>query len=92
MRYRNDSSRDSRSPGWRATRPTSAVFRMRPVVLLIGAAIISYGLYRHFSATVADTSAATDIRMPITNAPLEPDRPDLIGEPRIDESHLEDGR
>jgi hypothetical protein len=70
---------------WRVSRLNSAIIRVWPLLLLAGAAVIAYGVYTRVSEHGDVPEAASDIRVPITNAPLEPDRPDLIGEPRIDE-------
>lgn len=85
MAFRRNPITRSGDPGRQKFRLLAAAVRVRPVILLIGAAIIGWGIYSHWKQRTEAVDAASDIRMPITNAPLEPDRPDLIGEPRIDE-------
>ena len=85
MRHHQHPFQESGGLGWHVFRLLTIFFRLRSLILLAGAAVISYGIYSHFKVRTTAPQSATDIRMPIANAPLEPDRPDLIGEPRIDE-------
>ena len=72
-------------PRWQVFRLFSATVRYRLLILLAGATVIGYGIISFFQDGSEETQAVPDIRMPVANTPLEPDRPDLIGEPRIDE-------
>ena len=85
MGHRQNPIHESSGLAWHIFRLVSGVIRFRPLILLAGAAVISYGIYNHFKEQAAAPHTPAEIRMPITNAPLEPDRPVLIGEPRIDE-------
>jgi len=54
-------------------------------LVLLTAAGIAY-----FSEQSAPVTALPDTRIPVTNPPVEPDRPDLFSEPRIEDSPEQD--
>lgn len=85
MDHRHNSIRESGRIGWFFFRLAPAIGRLRPLILLAGAVAICYGIYQQFQAQETVHQAMPNMRMPVTNSPLEPDRPDLLGEPRIDE-------
>ena len=59
----------------------------RPLYSIVLMVIISGAIYAKFRSGEAPTSSPTENapRIPATNPLLEPNRPDLIGEPRIDD-------
>mgnify|MGYP001814082913 CR=1 FL=1 len=63
----------------------SAVDRRWPALLLVCLLALSYVVTGQFQRTEPEAGVETDYRAPVANPVLEPDRPDLIGEPRIDE-------
>jgi len=74
------------TPGWRLFRLLNLAIRLRPALLLLGAGIVAYGFYQHFAVGGSSPpSHVEELRIPVANPVLEPDRPDLLGEPRIDE-------
>jgi hypothetical protein len=54
-------------------------------LLLICLLASSYVVTAQFQRAEPGTGVETNYRAPVANPVLEPDRPDLIGEPRIDE-------
>ena len=73
------------SPNGRVLRLLAAIGGVRALILLIGTAIFGYGIYQYIQLQEISSESPPEFRMPVTNSPLEPDRPDLLGEPRIDE-------
>ena len=55
--------------------------RLLSALILLVLFTLSILVYRDFTIE-QDPEESEDYRMPLTNPPLEPDRPDLIGEPR----------
>ena len=55
--------------------------RLFAVFVLVLLMILSVLAYRD-STIEQDAEETEDYRIPVTNPPLEPDRPDLIGEPQ----------
>lgn len=85
MEHRRNSISESHGATWHVSRLVTGIGRVRLLIVLVGAAIIGYGIYQNFQLQKSADESPLEVRMPITNSPLEPDRPDLIGEPRIDE-------
>jgi hypothetical protein len=54
-------------------------------LLLISLLALSYVVTAQFQLVEPEPGVETDYRAPVANPVLEPDRPDLIGEPRIDQ-------
>jgi len=46
---------------------------------------IGFGIYRYLETSEPQAVSENTPRIPIANPTLEPDRPDLIGEPRPDQ-------
>ena len=65
------------------------VFRyafQRPLYTIVLMVIISGAIYANFRSGEASSPLTENVpRVPVTNPLLEPNRPDLIGEPRIDD-------
>ena len=59
--------------------------RLGPAIILIVFLALGYVAAGQLAAETPSTPAASEIRMPVANPLLEPDRPDLLGEPRIDD-------
>ena len=71
--------------GKSADRLTQATNRFTLALVLVALAALGFEIYRYFEDQ--DRNEVTyDVRMPVANPILEEDRPDLIGEPRIDEN------
>ena len=68
-----------------ARRLAEATNRFTLATVLLVLAALAFEAYRFFDARDRATAAATDFRMPVANPPVEPTRPDLFEEPRIDE-------
>jgi hypothetical protein len=47
--------------------------------------VLSYVVTGQYQRAEPDPDVESGYRAPVANSELEPDRPDLIGEPRIDE-------
>ena len=53
---------------------------------LMGVVILGFWLAEtNVQEPTATPPGQVDMRMPVSDVPLEPDRPDLIGEPRIND-------
>jgi len=48
-------------------------------------AALGYGAYTRLETRESSANPEDILHMPVANPPNDPDRPDLIGEPRIDE-------
>lgn len=81
----SDLRKDGREPGELVKWPSYRANRLRTAIILAAVAAMGFGLYRHFE--VANEPAKPESRpyMPIADPPVDPNRPDLIGEPRIGE-------
>lgn len=55
------------------------------VVALIALLATAILLHRQFPDVDLQAVPDSDRQMPVSNPPLDPNRPDLIGEPRIEE-------
>jgi len=71
-----------------ADRLTRATNRFTLALVLVALAALGFEIYKYFDDRDRNEATA-DFRMPTANPILEEDRPDLIGEPRIDESEGE---
>ena len=63
----------------------AAVDRRWPAALLVCLLALSYFVAGQYQRAEPEPAVGSDYRAPVPNPELEPDRPDLIGEPRIDE-------
>ena len=68
-----------------ADRLTQATNRFTLAIVLVALAALGFEIYRYFDDQDRN-EVTTDYRMPTANPILEEDRPDLIGEPKIDEN------
>jgi hypothetical protein len=64
---------------------TPGTRRLWPAIILVVFLALGYVAAGQHAAETPGMPAASEIRMPVANPPLEPDRPDLLGEPRIDD-------
>jgi hypothetical protein len=80
-----DSIQEETASGWHFFRVPAVFIRPWTAIVLFGMAFVAYSVYRHVFADAALPTAVQELRMPVANPELEPERPDLIGEPRIDE-------
>ena len=80
-----DPIQEKATPGWYFFRIPAFFVRLRTVILLAGMTIVAYTVYRHVITDAPPPADVQELRMPVANPLLEPERPDLIGEPRIDE-------
>lgn len=62
----------------------SANNQTRLVLILVALAALGFAASNFFGHQGQET-AVPDYRLPVANPPVEPDRPDLLEEPRIDE-------
>lgn len=46
--------------------------------------LLGLWIYHYFANPEQKPAAPTELRLPATNPPIEPDRPDLLEEPRIE--------
>lgn len=67
-----------------ADRLTRAMNRFTVALVLVALAALGFEIYKYFDDRDRN-EVTSDFRMPTANPILEEDRPDLIGEPRIDE-------
>jgi hypothetical protein len=82
--FRKSASTQSRPAGARSTPGNGRRQRLVIGILLLGVIIFATGKYLR-AAAEKPAGDIPEYRMPVANPVLEPDRPDLIGEPRIDE-------
>ena len=68
-----------------ADRLSKATNRFTLALVLVACAALAFEIYKYFDAQNRAV-VTSDFRMPVANPILEEDRPDLIGEPRIDEN------
>ena len=71
--------------GESADRLAKATNRFTLALVLVALAALGFEIYKYFDIRDRD-EVSSDFRMPVANPILEEDRPDLIGEPRIDEN------
>lgn len=71
--------------GKSADRLATATNRFTLALVLVALAALGFELYKYFDVRPTDQTVRSDYRMPVANPPLEPERPDLIEEPKIDE-------
>ena len=67
-----------------ANRLTQATNRFTVALVLVALAALGFEIYKYFDDQNRD-ELSSEYRMPTANPILEEDRPDLIGEPKIDE-------
>jgi hypothetical protein len=60
-------------------------YRLVIVAVLVALAALGFEFQQNPETPGRLTAPENDFRLPVANPPLEIDRPDLIGEPRIDE-------
>jgi len=58
--------------------------RQKTAIVMLVLTALGVGIYGYLETSEPLAVSENDLRMPIANPPLEPERPDLIGEPRID--------
>ena len=66
----------------------SATHQFRLVLVLVAVAALGVAAFKYFDHLAQDPAqepVPPDYRLPVANPPVEPDRPDLLEEPRIDE-------
>jgi len=51
-------------------------------VIVAGFAVIVFGLYQYFDPANQPATAENPLYMPVTDPPVDPNRPDLFGEQR----------
>ena len=68
-----------------ADRLTKATNRFTLALVLVALAALGFEVYKYFDVRDREQQASTGFRMPVANPPLEPDRPDLIEEPKIED-------
>lgn len=59
-------------------------------IILVVLFVLGQQVLEQLTASESPASATENLRVPVAHPPLEPDRPDLIGEPAIDEGFHED--
>jgi hypothetical protein len=80
-----DSIQEKTAPARRVFRVPAIFIRPWTAIVLLGMAFVAYSVYLHVFADATLPTDAQELRLPVANPALEPERPDLIGEPRIDE-------
>ena len=68
-----------------AERLASATRRFTVAVVLLAVAALGFEIYKYLDDCPPEQQLSSDVRMPVANPPVEPSRPDLFEEPRIDE-------
>ena len=63
----------------------SATRRITLLGVLVALAALGFGLFEYASDRGNEGQLHADYRTPVANPPVEPDRPDLLEEPRIDD-------
>lgn len=66
-------------------RSLSAAARFRLAVVLAIILLAGFVVFRAVVGPSEEHQAEEDLRVPVANPPAEPDRPDLLQEPKIDE-------
>jgi len=59
--------------------------RQTVAIVMLVLSVIGFGIYGYLETPEPRAVSGNTPRIPIANPALEPDRPDLIGEPRLDE-------
>lgn len=59
--------------------------KLKWTMIVFALVVLGVAGYRAAKSPTEMGVPANELRMPVANPPLEPDRPDLIGEPRFDE-------
>lgn len=59
--------------------------RQTAAIVMLVLTAIGFGIYSYLETSEPHAVLENTPRIPIANPILEPDRPDLIGEPRLDE-------
>jgi hypothetical protein len=70
------------NPDWKASRRSN---RRKATLVVAVLAALGYGAYTRLETRESSANPEDILHMPVANPPNDPDRPDLIGEPRIDE-------
>ena len=60
------------------------------IVLVLTLLALAIGLYRQYDLSIPEQHQPTPIRMPVGKPLLEPDRPDLLGDPGIADEEKDD--
>lgn len=68
-----------------ADRLANATNRFTIALVVVALAALGFEIFKYFDVRSAEQAVTADYRLPVANPPLEPDRPDLIEEPRIEE-------
>ena len=63
----------------------SAIRRIMRLIVLFALAVVAFMLIEYVNDRSDERQLQAGYRVPEANPPLEPDRPDLFEEPRIDE-------
>jgi hypothetical protein len=63
----------------------STTKRFRLVLALVAVAALGFVVFVYIDYRGDESRLHTDDRMPVANPPVEPNRPDLLEEPRIEE-------
>ena len=68
-----------------ADRLASATNRFTLALALIALAALAFEVYKYFDARKRELLLPSQLQMPVANPPVDPNRPDLFEEPRIEE-------
>ena len=68
-----------------ADRLAKAANRFTLALLLVALLALAFEVFRYFDMREREQTALSSYQLPVANPLLEPDRPDLLAEPRIEE-------
>jgi len=63
----------------------STTNRFKLVLALVAFAVLGFGVFENADDRGLERRLHVDARMPVADPPVDPNRPDLFEEPRIDE-------
>lgn len=64
--------------------------KLKWTTIVLALVVLGVASYRAMKSPTEMSVPENELRMPVANPPLEPDRPDLIGEPRPGQLQEED--
>jgi hypothetical protein len=66
----------------------SVIRRTLRLLVLVALAVLVFMLFEYIEVHGDQRQLQADYRAPVVNPPVEPDRPDLFEEPRIEEAQF----
>lgn len=64
--------------------------RLTLVLAIFAVAWLGVAGYKFLNSNITEPVISTNVHIPVANPPLEPDRPDLLEEPRIEDVEIQE--